>query len=160
MPARDFDHKLDAVSTGEWTVIRRRRRFSAAAVAVGPEVRCVESKVGSITANRRVLDRSRTDHAPSAGKEVWADGSEVARAARVPLGGEAMALQLSVTQSRGKLRVYANNSSGTSGSGRVDTGWAGLMVEMNYAGGPAKAHATAEYWEVDQSVKSPSVNVC
>ena len=77
-----------------------------------------------------------------------------------------MAIQLSVTQSGGKLRVYANNSSGDHvaiidhiilridwegvsyftwyyqddfyfGSGRVETGWAGIMVEMNYSGGPA-----------------------
>jgi hypothetical protein len=99
-----------------------------------------------------------------------------------------MAIQLSVTQFGGKLLVYANNTSGDHvaiidhiilsvdsngsswhtwhyqddfyfGSGRVDTGWAGLMVEMNYSGGPAKAHATADYWEVDQTVKSPTVNI-
>jgi hypothetical protein len=99
-----------------------------------------------------------------------------------------MAISLSVSQSGGKLRVYADNSGGDHvaiidhiilsidgngsswhtwhyqddfyfGSGRVPTGWAGLMVEMNYSGGKAKAHATADYWEVDQSVKSPTINI-
>jgi hypothetical protein len=98
-----------------------------------------------------------------------------------------MAIQLSVSQSGGKLRVYASNNGahvaiidhivlsiewdGSSwhiwkyqddfyfGSGRVDTGWAGLMFEMNYSSGPAKAHATADYFEVDQTVKSPKTNI-
>jgi hypothetical protein len=98
-----------------------------------------------------------------------------------------MALQLSVSQYGGKLLVYAGNNgnrvaiidhivlgiegNGWSwyiwkyqddfyfGSGRVDSGWAGLMVEMNYSSGPAKAHATADYWEVDQTVKSPMTNI-
>jgi hypothetical protein len=98
-----------------------------------------------------------------------------------------MALQLSVSQSGGKLYVYATNNgnhvviidhiilaieaAGWSwyiwkyqadlyyGSGRVDTGWSGLMFEMTYSSGPAKVHATADYWEVDRSVKSPKVNV-
>ena len=97
-----------------------------------------------------------------------------------------MALQLSVTQSGGKLRVYANNSGGNVviidniivsvdwdgfywltwhyqddfylGSGRVPTG-VDLMVVMDYAGGPAKVHATASFWEVDQTVESPTINV-
>jgi hypothetical protein len=33
------------------------------------------------------------------------------------------------------------------------------MVEMNYSGGAAKAQATADYWEVDQKAKSPTVNI-
>lgn len=99
-----------------------------------------------------------------------------------------MAISLSVSQSGGNLRVYANNSSGDHvaiidhiivsiefdgsswhtwhyqddfyfGSGRVSTGWAGVMVVMPYGGGPAEVHATADYWEVDQRVKSPTVNV-
>ena len=99
-----------------------------------------------------------------------------------------MAITLSVSQSGGVLRVYANNSSGENvaiidhiilsvnwngsswhtwhyqddfffGSGRVPTGWAGIMVEMDYSGGEAEAHATADYWEVDQTVKSPAINV-
>lgn len=99
-----------------------------------------------------------------------------------------MAITLGVTQSGGKLRVYANNSSGNHvaiidhiilsvdwdgsswhtwhyqddfyfGSGRVPAGWGGLMVAMNYSGGSATAHATADYWEVDESVKSPVVNI-
>lgn len=98
-----------------------------------------------------------------------------------------MAIQLSVTQSGGKLRVYAGNNgnnvaiidhivlsiegNGWSwhifkyqddfyfGSGRVSTGWVGLMFEMNYSSGSAKAHATADYFEVDQTVKSPKVNI-
>ena len=98
-----------------------------------------------------------------------------------------MALQLSVTQSGGELRVYAANNGdhvaiidhivlaieGDSwgwyiwkyqddfyfGSGRVSTGWAGLMFEMSYSSGPAKAHATADYFEVDQTVKSPVTSI-
>lgn len=99
-----------------------------------------------------------------------------------------MAITLSVSQSAGKLRVYANNQSGGNvaiidhiivsthangaswhvwhyqddfyfGSGRVPKGWAGVMVEMNYAGGAAKAQATADYWEVDQKAKSPIVDI-
>ena len=98
-----------------------------------------------------------------------------------------MALQLSVKQSGGKLLVYAANNGGQVaiidnivlaiegdgwswyiwkyqddfyfGDGRVSTGWGGLMFEMNYSSGPAKVHATAEYWLVDQKVKSPVVNV-
>lgn len=99
-----------------------------------------------------------------------------------------MAISLTVSHSGGKLRVYANNSGGANvaiidhiilsviwngsswhtwhyqddfyfGSGRVPTGWAGLMVEMNYSGGTAQAYAKADYWEVDQSVTSPTVNI-
>jgi hypothetical protein len=96
-----------------------------------------------------------------------------------------MAITVSVSQFGGKLRVYASNNgdhvaiidhiilsvdwNASSwhtwhyqddfyfGSGRVDTGWGGLMVEMNYSGGTAKVHATAHYWEVNQSVKSPTI---
>jgi hypothetical protein len=39
----------------------------------------------------------------------------------------------------------------------VDTNWTGLMFKVNYSGGSANAHATAYYWEVDQTVKSPTV---
>src|SRR5262245_9348824 len=103
-------------------------------------------------------------------------------------GGECMAITLSVSQSGGKLLVYANNSSGNAvaiidhiilsidwngsslhtwhyqddfyfGSGRVPAGWGGLMVAVNYSGGTAKAHAKAAYWEVDQNVTSPTVNI-
>jgi hypothetical protein len=98
-----------------------------------------------------------------------------------------MALQMSVAHSGGKLLVYAGNNGvhvavidqivlsiegdGWSwlifkyeedfyfGSGRVGAGWNGLMFEMNYSGGPAKAHATADYFEVDHTVKSPKINV-
>ncbi len=98
-----------------------------------------------------------------------------------------MAIQLSVKQLGGQLLVYAKSgdhpaiindiivtidfdgSSGSMwfyqddfyfGSGEVyGGGWEGLMVEMNYSGGPAIAHATAEYWEVDQSVKSLGVDI-
>lgn len=92
------------------------------------------------------------------------------------------------SQSSGKLRVKANNSTGDHvviidhiilsiegdgwswhtwhyqddfvfGSGRVDTGWGGIMVEKNYSSGPAEVHATADFWEVDQRVKSPTVNI-
>lgn len=98
-----------------------------------------------------------------------------------------MAITLSISQWGGKLLVYAGNNGdhvaiidhiilsvdwdGSSwhtwhyqddlyfGSGRVPTGWVGLMVEMNYPGGAAKAHATADYWEVDQRVKSPTVDL-
>jgi hypothetical protein len=100
-----------------------------------------------------------------------------------------MAIQMSVTQSGGKLHVYADNSSGDHlavidniilrvdfdhggswltwhysdefyfPSGRIGAGVAGLMFEMNYSSGPAQAHATAEYWEVDQRVKSPPINI-
>lgn len=98
-----------------------------------------------------------------------------------------MAIQLSVSQSGGKLRVYAGNNgdhvaiidhiilsiewNGSSwhiwkyqddfyfGSGRVGTGWSGLMFEINYSGGPAKAHATADYFEVDKTAKSPKTNI-
>ncbi len=99
-----------------------------------------------------------------------------------------MAISLSVSHSSGKLRVYASNTGGDHvaiidhiilsidwgasslhtwyyqddfyfGSGRVPTGWGGLMVEKNYSGGTAGVHATADYWEVDQRVKSPTINV-
>jgi hypothetical protein len=98
-----------------------------------------------------------------------------------------MAIQLSVVQSGGQLRVYASNNSnrvaiidhivlaieGNSwgwyiwkyqddfyfGSGRISTGWGGLMFTMNYSSGPASVHATADYWEVDKKVKSPAVTV-
>ncbi len=68
-----------------------------------------------------------------------------------------MAIQLSVTQFGGKVFVYANNTS--IGSGRLGEGSGARMVEFNYPGGPASAHATAKYWEVDQSAKSLPVNV-
>ena len=99
-----------------------------------------------------------------------------------------MAITLSVSQSSGKLRVYAANSSGQNvaiidhiilsvdfngsswhfwyyqddfyfGSGRVSPGWTGLMVQKDYSSGSAQVHATADYWEVDQSVKSPTITV-
>ncbi len=99
-----------------------------------------------------------------------------------------MAISLTVSHSGGKLRVYANNSGGDHvviidhiilsvvwngsswhtwhyqddfffGSGRVPTGWAGIMVEMNYPGGAAQVSAKADYWEVDQHVASPTINI-
>ncbi len=99
-----------------------------------------------------------------------------------------MAIQLSVTQFGGKVFVYANNTSSDHvayidyiillfdtelgswgkwfyqddfyfGSGRLGEGSGARMVEFNYPGGPASAHATAKYWEVDQSAKSLPVNV-
>jgi hypothetical protein len=98
-----------------------------------------------------------------------------------------MAITLSVSQSGGKLRVYASNNgdavaiidhiilsvdwNGSSwhtwhyqddfyfGSGRVPTGWFGRIVEMNYSGGTAQAHAKAAYWEVDQNAASPTVDI-
>jgi hypothetical protein len=98
-----------------------------------------------------------------------------------------MAIQLSVSQSSGKLRVYAGNNGNNVaiidhivlaieaetwgwyiwkyqddfyfGDGRVSTGWVGLMFTMNYSSGSAEAHATADYWEVDKRVKSPTVAV-
>jgi hypothetical protein len=99
-----------------------------------------------------------------------------------------MAIQLSVKQVGGKLLVYADNISGDHVAiidnivlsidlgygfwhiwfygddfefpeGRIGVGVAGVMVEMNYSSGPATAHATAEYWEVDQRVKSLPVNI-
>jgi hypothetical protein len=95
---------------------------------------------------------------------------------------------LSVDQSPGKLYVYAVNNGnhvaiidniilsinydwGSShvwfyeddfyfGSGRIGANGAGArMVEMNYAGGGIMAHATDEYWEVDQRVKSLPINI-
>jgi hypothetical protein len=96
-------------------------------------------------------------------------------------------LNLTVAKSPGKLRVYAGNSGDHTliidhiilsivadgwswhiwkyqddfyfGSGRISTGWTGLMFELSYSSGPAKAHATAEYFEVDQVVKSSKVSV-
>jgi len=93
-----------------------------------------------------------------------------------------MALQVSVSQSGGKVLVYASNSGARvavidnivltiqsatwswqirkypedfyTGSGRVDPAWAGLMFDMNYSSGPAKASATADYFEVDHTVTS------
>jgi hypothetical protein len=99
-----------------------------------------------------------------------------------------VAIQVSVKQLGGQLLVYAksgdhaaiidhiilsiDNFNGWSsltwfyqedfyfGSGEVyGGGWEGLMVEMNYSGGPANVHATADYWEVDQRVKSPIVTI-
>ena len=100
-----------------------------------------------------------------------------------------MALQLSVTQfGGGKLTVGASNFSGNkvviidhiivsvdwdgstwhtwhyqedfySGSGRVPAGWGGPMLVMDYGVGPAKVHATAAFWEVDRTVKSPTTKV-
>jgi hypothetical protein len=98
-----------------------------------------------------------------------------------------MAIQLSVSQSGGKLRVYASNNGpyvsiidhislridGDSwtwiifkyqddfyfGSGRVGTGWGGLMFEMNYSNGPAQAQAKADYWDVDKAAASPVKNL-
>ena len=99
-----------------------------------------------------------------------------------------MALTLSVSQLSGKLRVIAGNSNGSNvviidhiilsvywenssqhsyyyqddfyfGSGRVSAGWTGVMIKENYSGGTAVARATADYWEVDEMVKSPTVDI-
>lgn len=98
-----------------------------------------------------------------------------------------MAIQLTVTQSGGKVRVYAGNQgdhvaiidhivlkiekpAGTFllwkyqddfyfGSGRIDVGWGGLMFEINYSGGPAQASAKGYYWEVDQLAVSAVTNL-
>ena len=100
-----------------------------------------------------------------------------------------MAISLSVTQSGdGDLLVYAGNLDGkhvaiidhiilsVSASGwsfhtwyyeedfflgtpRVDVGWKGLMVKAPYSGGAGTAHAMADYWEVDERVKSPMINI-
>ncbi len=96
-------------------------------------------------------------------------------------------LTLTVAKSGSELRVYAGNSGDHTliidhivlsieadgwswhtwkyqddfyfGSGRVGTGWSGLMFTFNYSSGPAKAHATAEYFAVDQVVKSAKISV-
>jgi hypothetical protein len=101
----------------------------------------------------------------------------------------AIQLSVTQSSATGELLVYADNSNGDHvaiidniiltvdlpgigawnrwfyqddfalGTDRVPTGWSGIIVETNYSSGPATAHATAEYWEVDQSVKSPPVNI-
>jgi hypothetical protein len=97
-----------------------------------------------------------------------------------------MALQLSVIQTGGKLRVFAGNNGNLVAiidhivltiqtnswswlifkyeddfyfGGRVGTGWSGLMFEINYSSGPAQAYAKAHYWEVDQAASSSTINV-
>jgi hypothetical protein len=45
------------------------------------------------------------------------------------------------------------------GSGRVGAGMGRSMFETPMPRGPAIAHATAEYWDVDQSVKSLGVDI-
>jgi hypothetical protein len=97
-------------------------------------------------------------------------------------------MELSLTQLGGKLLIYADNINGDHPaiidnivlsidlgyggfwhiwfygdrfvfSGTIGTRTRSLVVEMNYSGGPATAHATAEYWEADQRVKSLPINI-
>jgi hypothetical protein len=99
-----------------------------------------------------------------------------------------MAITLHVSQSGDRLLVAANNGEGTHTaiidhivvSIGGDRGWSWLvwyyqddfyfgsdvpvgsgklMVEMNYRSGPARMQATADYWEVDKRVTSPTIAV-
>jgi hypothetical protein len=100
-----------------------------------------------------------------------------------------MAISLSVSQSGGKLIVFANNtgkkvayidhivltiewSQWSSTSifkyydefyfewGRLDPGFGGSMFEIDWdSKGEAKAYAKAHYFEVDQTATSPIINI-